>query len=179
MSFPSSSKLLVRYRSHHHGYKLFHDAVAIEPIVMLHLCTRFIFILWYQTSTDPEPAPRSADPMRRLSVNLTDWFMVLFHIYCKMCVSAAERRQLTWCFGAQTDSPRHQGPSDPVQNQLVGWAGGARGGVGQCWCAPLYPGLLPPLHGNCVPVIPPFVELSPTVWTGWGGELEPAGVGSF
>lgn len=38
-------KLLVRYCSDHHGDKLFHDAVAIEPIVMLHLCTLFIFSL--------------------------------------------------------------------------------------------------------------------------------------
>lgn len=41
----SFHKLLVRCCSDHHGDKLFHDAVAIEPIVMLHLCTLFIFSL--------------------------------------------------------------------------------------------------------------------------------------
>lgn len=51
LSFYSFLKLLERYCSDHHGDKLFHDAVAIEPIVMLHLCTLFIFSLWYRTNT--------------------------------------------------------------------------------------------------------------------------------
>lgn len=37
--------LLMRYCSDHHGDKPFHDAVAIEPIEMLRLCTLFIFTL--------------------------------------------------------------------------------------------------------------------------------------
>lgn len=43
--FPLLYILLVRYRSDHHGDKPFHDAVAIEPIEMLRLCTLFIFAL--------------------------------------------------------------------------------------------------------------------------------------
>lgn len=40
--------LPVRIWFDHHGDKLFHDAVAIEPIVMLRLCAPFIFSLWYR-----------------------------------------------------------------------------------------------------------------------------------
>lgn len=42
----------MRYHYSHHGDKLFDDAVAIEPIVMLHLFWgHFIFTLWYQAGT--------------------------------------------------------------------------------------------------------------------------------
>ena len=71
------------------------------------------------------------------------WIFMFWIVFVKLFVyyrgSWRDVRNDIW-------GPRHQGPSTPVQNELVGWSVGGRGG---CWSAPLCCGLPPPLHGNC------------------------------
>lgn len=55
--------------------------------------------------------------------------------------------------------------SSRVSPEWTGWAGGEE----DCWCAPLCCGLPPPPYSNCVTVIPPFVGISPNLWSRTGG----------
>lgn len=123
--------LLVRYRSDHHGDKPFHDAVAIEPIEMLRLCTLFIFALWYETHTKADRILRFTSKLRLitslmlfsfLSFSNMLFFLVLFHLEYLNVWSP-----IWFPWNLQASKPSNL--AEWVQNELVGQVGRGNAGV--------------------------------------------------